>query len=58
MPKPVKYLLVVLGIFAVYAIFSSPNEAADLVAGIVNAVLAAIGAVFDFFDALLNAFST
>ncbi len=58
MPKAVKYLLWVVGIFVLFAIFRSPDAAANLVADIVDLIVSAITAVFDFFDALLAAFTT
>lgn len=39
--------------FFVYAVFRSPDQAASLVRGAVDGLVAAVGAVGAFFDALL-----
>jgi uncharacterized membrane protein len=41
-------------IFLIYAIFRSPEGAADLVVGGVEGIGAGFGAIFTFFDAVLG----
>ena len=52
-PKLKKYLGWFLVIFAVYAIFKSPEQAAQLVSGALDGILAVFSAVGRFFDAVL-----
>ncbi len=50
--KPLLWLVVA---FFVYAIFKSPNQAAGIVKGGWDGLLQGLGAVGNFFDALLAA---
>ena len=54
MPRAVRVLLWLLLIFLIYSIFTSPENAADLVVGGVNGIGRGFGAVFTFFDAVLG----
>jgi hypothetical protein len=49
-----KVLIWFLIAFAVYAIFRSPDQAADIVASAWDGIVAGFGAVGAFFDALLG----
>lgn len=48
-----KVLFWLLVVFVIYAIFSSPDQAAGIVRTAIGGIFAAIGAIGDFFDALL-----
>ncbi|HVK35483.1 MAG TPA: hypothetical protein VM428_07475 [Microlunatus sp.] len=54
MSRVKKILLWVLLAFAVYAVITSPNQAADIVHTAWNIVLQAFKSIGAFFDALLN----
>lgn len=49
-----KFLLWILIVFGVYAVFRSPDQAADIVRSAWDGILAGFSAVGDFFDALLT----
>ncbi len=54
MPRAKKVLLWFVIAFLVYAIFQSPDQAADIVKSAFDGIVAAVRAVFQFFDALLR----
>ena len=49
--KPLIWLLVA---FFVYAVFRSPDQAADIVRGAWDGIVSGLGSVAAFFDALLK----
>lgn len=53
-PKLKKYLTWFLVIFVVYAIFKSPEQAASMVNGAFDGIVAVFSAVGRFFDAILS----
>lgn len=52
-PKLKKYLITFLVVFLVYAVFKNPQEAANLVRGAFDGILAIVAGIGRFFDALL-----
>jgi hypothetical protein len=48
-----KVLFWIVVVFLLYAVFSSPDQAAGIVRTAIGGILAALGAIGDFFDALL-----
>lgn len=54
MPSVRVILLWLFVVFLVYAIFRSPNQAAEIVRSAVDGILALVEGVFRFFDALLR----
>ncbi len=53
-PRIKKYLLWFLIAFVIYAIFKSPEQAANLVRSAVDGILTVFSGVGRFFDALLS----
>lgn len=53
-PKAKKYLIWFLIAFCVYAIFKSPDQAANLVGGAVDGIHQLLTGVGRFFDALIQ----
>ncbi len=53
MTRARKVLLWFLIAFAVYAVFRSPDQAADIVRSAFDGILSALSAIGAFFDALL-----
>lgn len=49
-----RVLLWILVIFAIYAIFNSPDQAADVTKAAVDGIADGLAAVGEFFDALLS----
>jgi len=54
MPPVKKIVVWLIVIFLLYAIFTNPNDAADLVAQAWNIIEKAIKNIFEFFDSLLR----
>lgn len=54
MPPVKKILVWLLVIFLLYAILTSPGDAADIVGSAWDIVRNGVQNIFDFFDALLN----
>ena len=54
MKRALKWLLWISLGFLVYSIFRSPEQAAEIVVGGFQGIGAAFGAVFAFFDAILQ----
>ncbi|GAA1805964.1 MAG: hypothetical protein LCH77_10930 [Actinobacteria bacterium] len=54
MPPIKKIVLWLIVIFLLYAILTSPSEAADIVDSAWDVVRNGVRNIFDFFDALLN----
>ncbi len=54
MTRTRQVLLVIVVIFILYAIYTSPSKSADAVHAIWNVLTAAVNAIFRFFDRLLN----
>lgn len=53
-PRMKKYLTIILIAFAIYAVYSSPQQAADSVRTVFDALMAGLGSVGTFFDRLLT----
>jgi hypothetical protein len=53
LPRWVRVLLWIVLIFLIYAIFRSPQDAAQIVTAAIQGIGAGLGAVFAFFDAIL-----
>jgi hypothetical protein len=49
-----KILIWILVAFLLYAIFRSPNQAADIVRTAIDGIIALVRAIGQFFDALLT----
>lgn len=54
MPPVKKIVVWLLVIFMLYAIFTNPTEAADLVAQLWNLLEKAVKSIFQFFDRLIS----
>lgn len=53
-PRTKKVLTIILVAFAVYAVYSDPQQAADSVRAVFDALMTGLGSVADFFDQLLS----
>lgn len=53
MKRVLRWLLWIALIFLVYAIFYSPEQAADIIVDAIQGIGRAVGAVFAFFNAML-----
>ena len=53
-PKAKKVILFIVVAFFVYAIFTSPDKAADIVSNIWGLLVDGFNAIIRFFDSLLN----
>ena len=53
-PKARKVILILVAAFFVYAIFTSPDKAADIVTNIWGVIVDGFNAILTFFDTLLN----
>jgi hypothetical protein len=53
-PKAKKIILIVVLAFFVYAVFTSPDKAADIVANIWGVLVDGFNAILRFFGSLLN----
>lgn len=49
-----KVILWVVLVFFIYAIFTAPDQAANIVISIWNVIVAGFNAILEFFDALLG----
>lgn len=54
LPRAVRVLLWLFLIFLIYSIFTSPEDAADLVVGGIEGIGRGLSAVFIFFDSVLG----
>lgn len=54
MAKARKIILIVLLVFFVYAVFQSPEKAADIVSNIWGVIVDGFNAIQRFFNSLLN----
>lgn len=53
-PKAKKVILIVVLAFFVYAVFTSPDKAADIVANVWGVIVDGFAAILKFFNSLLN----
>jgi hypothetical protein len=53
-PKAKKIILILVGAFFIYAIFTSPDKAAGIVSNIWGVLVDGFNAILQFFDTLLN----
>jgi hypothetical protein len=53
-PKARKVILILVAAFFVYAIFTSPDKAAEIVTNIWGVIVDGFNAILTFFDTLLN----
>ena len=54
MTRTRQIILVIVLIFVAYAVYTSPNQSADVVRPAWDVLLTAVKAIFRFFDALLR----
>lgn len=54
MPRARKVVLWIVVAFLIYAIFRSPDQAADIVRSAFDGILSGLAAIGEFFDALLS----
>lgn len=54
MPSVRKVLLWLVGVFIIYAILTSPREAADIAAGVGTVIATGVSNIGEFFNALLS----
>ncbi|GAA6525868.1 hypothetical protein [Intrasporangium sp. DVR] len=53
-PKAKKIILILVGAFFIYAIFTSPDKAAGIVSNAWGVMVDGFNAILRFFDTLLN----
>ncbi|MFC7598084.1 hypothetical protein ACFQU3_22425 [Terrabacter sp. GCM10028922] len=53
-PKAKKIILIIVLAFFVYAVFTSPDKAADIVSNIWGVLVDGFNAILEFFSSLLN----